>query len=109
MKNVLMPLMDKHLLRKRTIVDTIIDQLKNISQIEHSRHRSPINFLINWYPSCSDCLFRIHVNQTILKRSLLTHSDDGKNEYHGGFLVKGSSVRAPFSHVILRDGFVFCL
>jgi hypothetical protein len=47
MKNVLMPLMDKILLRKRAIVETIIDQLKNISQIEHSRHRSPINFLAN--------------------------------------------------------------
>jgi transposase len=47
LKNVLMPLMDKLLLRKRAIVETIIDQLKNISQIEHSRHRSPINFLVN--------------------------------------------------------------
>jgi len=47
MQNVLMPLMDKILLRKRAIVETIIDQLKNISQIEHSRHRSPINFLVN--------------------------------------------------------------
>ncbi len=47
MKNVLMPLMDKILLRKRAIVETIIDQLKNISQIEHSRHRSPVNFLVN--------------------------------------------------------------
>jgi len=47
MKNVLMPLMDKILLRKRAIAETIIDQLKNISQIEHSRHRSPINFLVN--------------------------------------------------------------
>lgn len=47
MKNVLMPWMDKLLLRKRAIVETIIDQLKNISQIEHSRHRSPINFLVN--------------------------------------------------------------
>jgi Transposase DDE domain len=47
MKNVLMPLTDKLLLRKRAIVETIIDQLKNISQIEHSRHRSPINFLVN--------------------------------------------------------------
>lgn len=47
MKNVLMPLMDKLLLRKRAIVETIIDQLKNISQIEHSRHRSPLNFLVN--------------------------------------------------------------
>jgi hypothetical protein len=47
MKNVLMPLMDKLLLRKRAITETIIDQLKNISQIEHSRHRSPVNFLVN--------------------------------------------------------------
>jgi len=47
MKNVLMPLMDKLLLRKRAIAETIIDQLKNVSQIEHSRHRSPVNFLVN--------------------------------------------------------------
>lgn len=47
MKNRLMPLMDKLLTRKRSIVETIIDQLKNISQIEHSRHRSPINFFVN--------------------------------------------------------------
>jgi Transposase DDE domain len=47
MKNQLMPWMDKLLLRKRAISETIIDQLKNISQIEHSRHRSPINFLVN--------------------------------------------------------------
>ena len=36
---------DALFLRKRSIVETIIDQLKNISQIEHSRHRSPQNFL----------------------------------------------------------------
>lgn len=47
MKNRLIPLIDKLLLRKRAISETIIDQLKNISQIEHSRHRSPINFLVN--------------------------------------------------------------
>lgn len=47
MKNKLMPLMDKLLLRKRGIIETIIDQLKNISQIEHSRHRSPVNFIVN--------------------------------------------------------------
>ena len=38
---------DSWLLRKRAIVESIIDQLKNISQIEHSRHRSPMNFLVN--------------------------------------------------------------
>jgi hypothetical protein len=47
MKNRLLPLSDKLLLRKRAIIETITDQLKNISQIEHTRHRSPINFLVN--------------------------------------------------------------
>jgi len=47
MKNMLLPLLDKLLLRRRVIVETIVDQLKNISQIEHSRHRSPVNFVVN--------------------------------------------------------------
>jgi hypothetical protein len=47
MKNKLMPLFDKLLLRKRSIIETVNDQLKNISQIEHSRHRSPFNFFVN--------------------------------------------------------------
>lgn len=47
MKNKLICMTDKLLLRKRSIIETINDQLKNISQIEHSRHRSPINFLVN--------------------------------------------------------------
>lgn len=47
MKNRLMRLTDKLLARKRAIVETVIDQLKNISQIEHSRHRSPVNFTVN--------------------------------------------------------------
>lgn len=47
MKNQLMKLSDKLLARKRSIIETIIDQLKNISQIEHSRHRSPVNFMVN--------------------------------------------------------------
>jgi hypothetical protein len=47
MKNKLLPLMDKLLLRKRSLIETVNDQLKNISQIEHSRHRSVANFLVN--------------------------------------------------------------
>ena len=47
MKNRLMVLTDKLLLRKRSIIETINDQLKNISQIEHTRHRSVANFLVN--------------------------------------------------------------
>jgi hypothetical protein len=47
MKNRLMNLSDKFLVRKRAIIESIIDQLKNISQIEHSRHRSPTNFVVH--------------------------------------------------------------
>jgi hypothetical protein len=47
MHNRLLLLSDKLLLRKRAIIETINDQLKNVCQIEHSRHRSPINFLVH--------------------------------------------------------------
>ena len=47
MKNSLMHLHDKILLRKRYIIETINDQLKNICQIEHTRHRSFNNFVSN--------------------------------------------------------------
>ena len=47
MKPKVIALFDKILLRKRSIIETINDQLKNISQIEHSRHRSLTNCMIN--------------------------------------------------------------
>jgi hypothetical protein len=47
MKNRLMPLLDKIMLRKRAIIESVVDQLKNISQIEHSRHRSVANCFVN--------------------------------------------------------------
>ena len=47
MKNCLMSLRDKILLRKRSVIETINDELKNICHIEHSRHRSTHNFIIN--------------------------------------------------------------
>ncbi len=47
MKNKLMPLLDKILLRKRSLIETVNDQLKNIAQVEHTRHRSPTNFMVN--------------------------------------------------------------
>jgi transposase len=47
MKNRLMPMLDKLLLRKRALIETINDQLKNICQVEHSRHRSTSNFVVN--------------------------------------------------------------
>jgi len=47
MKAKLMHVQDKLLLRKRALIETVNDQLKNISQIEHTRHRSVENFLVN--------------------------------------------------------------
>lgn len=47
MKNSLMHIHDKILLRKRGIIETVNDELKNICQIEHNRHRSFENFLTN--------------------------------------------------------------
>jgi hypothetical protein len=47
MHNKLLPLADKLLLRKRAIIETINDQLKNIQQVEHTRHRSLINAMVN--------------------------------------------------------------
>jgi hypothetical protein len=47
MHNKLMPLADKLLLRKRAIIETINDQIKNIRQVEHTRHRSVVNAMVN--------------------------------------------------------------
>jgi transposase len=47
MRNKLMPLVDKLLLRKRAIIETINDQIKNIQQVEHTRHRSVTNAMVN--------------------------------------------------------------
>ena len=38
---------DKILLRKRALIETINDELKNMAQIEHSRHRSIPGFTVN--------------------------------------------------------------
>jgi len=47
MKNRLISLADKIMLRKRSVIETVNDELKNIAQIEHSRHRSFHNFINN--------------------------------------------------------------
>ena len=47
MKNKLMDVHDKIMLRKRSIIETINDMLKNVAQIVHTRHRSISNFIVN--------------------------------------------------------------
>ena len=46
-KKGLIKLSDKLLLRKRAVIESVNDFLKNICQIEHSRHRSFHNFIVN--------------------------------------------------------------
>lgn len=47
MDNKLMLLLEKALLRKRSIIETVFDYLKNKFEIEHTRHRSIWNFLVH--------------------------------------------------------------
>ena len=47
MKNYLMPVLDKLLLRKRFIIETLFNKLKSGMGLEHTRHRSPMNALVH--------------------------------------------------------------
>ncbi len=47
MENKLMDLKEKILLRKRNLIETVFDYLKNKMNLEHTRHRSPINSFVH--------------------------------------------------------------
>ncbi|MGL9718560.1 MAG: transposase, partial [Wolbachia sp.] len=47
MKNALISLNEKILPRKRSIIETVFGYLKNRLEIEHTRHRFPVNFLVH--------------------------------------------------------------
>ena len=49
MKNSMMNLYDKIMLRKRAVIETVNDELKNVCHIEHTRHRSIDNFASNLF------------------------------------------------------------
>ena len=58
MKGALMSVSDRLLLRKRAIIETVNDELKNIAQVEHSRHRCFGNFIVNLLGAIAAyCLF----------------------------------------------------
>lgn len=70
MKGALMSVSDKLLLRKRAIIEIVNDELKNIAQVEHSRHRSFENFIVNMLGAIAAyCVFPkkpcIHVQRTL--------------------------------------------
>ena len=49
MKNKLMGLTDKLILKRRGLIESVINKLKNDNQIEHHRHRSKWNFIVNLF------------------------------------------------------------
>ncbi len=58
MKGALISVSDRLLLRKRAIIETVNDELKNIAQVEHSRHRCFDNFIVNLLGAIAAyCLF----------------------------------------------------
>jgi hypothetical protein len=73
-KNMTKPLLsklEKLLLRKRGIIETVIDQLKNICQIDHTRHRSPDNFVANLVSGLAAYFFK--PRKPKINTSQLTH------------------------------------
>jgi transposase len=47
MKPVPLTPFEKALLKRRSLIETVFDELKNLCQIEHTRHRSVNNFIVN--------------------------------------------------------------
>lgn len=47
MKRVIYSAFDHAMLKRRSLIETVFDQLKNLCQIEHTRHRSVVHFLVN--------------------------------------------------------------
>ena len=65
MKNYLMPILDKMLLRKRLIVETLFDKLKSEMELEHTRHRSPTNAFVH----ILSCLIAYPIRKTKINYS----------------------------------------
>ncbi len=57
MKNKLIPMQQKLLLQKRGVIESVNDILKTVCDIEHTRHRSPVNALVNLYAGLSSYTF----------------------------------------------------
>ena len=69
MRNYLMPIMDKLLLRKRFIVETLFDKLKSEMGLEHTRHRSPTNAFVH----ILSCLVAYTLGKTKIKMTNITY------------------------------------
>lgn len=73
MKNHLLELEDKMYLRKRTLIKSVFNVLKNSMSLEHTRHRSPLNFLVHILA----CVTSYAIKKTFEYYTAITE------EYHG--------------------------
>ena len=71
MKNYLLPLQDKLLLRKRSLVEGVFNIMKNVFNLEHTRHRSPVNFLVNTMSCIVAYIFRCYYNKKTRNTNLI--------------------------------------
>ena len=62
-------------LRQRSLVETVIYELKNLCQIEHTRHRSPLNFTVNLLAGLiAYCLMPVKPELPLQSASALSNS-----------------------------------
>lgn len=82
MKNYLLSLNEKIFLRKRSVIESVFDILKNHMGLEHTRHRSPTNFLVHTI----SCLvaYQMRTNKPKIK-----NSDSYQNFFNKKFLEFG--------------------
>jgi len=77
MKKVKRSSFEKFFLAKRAIIEAVIGQLKEICQIEHSRHRKPDNFLVNLLAALAAYTLKPRkpsINLNAIKKSALSPS-----------------------------------
>ena len=82
MKNKLMNIIDKILLRSRGVIESVNNKLKADCQIEHHRHRSPWNFLVNLvsgivayaYDSCKPTIQLTRKEKQVLLSGIVIHN-----------------------------------
>ena len=70
MKNHLLSLSDKILLKKRVLIESVFNVLKNSMHLEHSRHRNPINFLVH----ILSCVNGFSINKFISSKNYIFNS-----------------------------------
>ena len=49
MKNKLVPMLERMVLKKRGIIESVNDLLMTLCDIDHTRHRSPVNCVTHAY------------------------------------------------------------